>query len=172
MVKYVCDAWGKCKVLNASGVEITNTSNIGLRNPFRYRGYYLDANTGLYYLKSRFYDPETGRFLNADTIDYLEPDAVNGLNLYAYCGNNPIMNVDPMGHKWYEFWNWDWASIGKVALGIGIITGLVIGSIFTGGMLSVILAGAAIGAGAGFVSGLYGYFQNAFLNKEGKFFGF
>ncbi len=98
MVKYVYSAWGKCKVLDANGAEITNATHIGNRNPFRYRGYYLDTNTGLYYLKSRFYDPETGRFLNADTIDYLEPDAVNGLNLYAYCGNNPVMYVDFDGH--------------------------------------------------------------------------
>ncbi len=100
MVEYKYNAWGKCKVLNPDGTENTTETFIGNVNPFRYRGYYFDTNTGLYYLKSRFYDPETGRFLNADTIDYLEPDTVNGLNLYAYCGNNPIMNVDPSGHFW------------------------------------------------------------------------
>jgi len=98
VVEYKYDAWGKCKVLNPDGTENTTETFIGNVNPFRYRGYYFDTNTGLYYLKSRFYDPETGRFLNADSIDYLEPDTVNGLNLYAYCGNNPIMNVDPSGH--------------------------------------------------------------------------
>ena len=53
--------------------------------------------TGLYYLKTRYYDPETGRFITIDDISYLAPDTINGLNLYAYCGNNPVMNVDPNG---------------------------------------------------------------------------
>ena len=47
--------------------------------------------TGLYYLQSRYYDPETGRFVTIDDIAYLAPNTVNGLNLYAYCGNNPVM---------------------------------------------------------------------------------
>ena len=70
--------WGNHKVLNENGAEITSASHIGNLNPFRYRGYYFDTNTGLYYLKSRFYDPETGRFLNADTINYLEPNTHPG----------------------------------------------------------------------------------------------
>ena len=68
-------------------------------NPLRYRGYYYSDELGLYYLKSRFYDPEVGRFISADTVDYLAPDTINGLNLYAYCRNNPVMNVDPSGHS-------------------------------------------------------------------------
>jgi len=73
--------------------------HIGHVNPFRYRGYYYDKATGLYFLESRFYDPETGRFINADTVEHLDPKAINDLNLYAYCGNNPVMNVDPSGHE-------------------------------------------------------------------------
>jgi len=67
-------------------------------NPFRYRGYYFDSETGLYYLQSRYYDPKTGRFISPDAYSYLEPETVNGLNLYSYCNNNPVMNVDPSGH--------------------------------------------------------------------------
>ena len=48
---------------------------------------------------TRYYDPKTGRFINADSFEYLDPNKINGLNLYAYCGNNPIMNVDPSGHN-------------------------------------------------------------------------
>ena len=66
-------------------------------NPYRYRGYYYDTETGLYYLKSRYYDPETGRFITIDDISYLAPDTINGLNLYAYCGNNPVRFIDPYG---------------------------------------------------------------------------
>ena len=53
--------------------------------------------TNLYYLNSRYYDPEIGRFLSADRPDYLEPESINGLNLYAYCNNNPVMYCDPEG---------------------------------------------------------------------------
>ena len=98
MVKYVYNAWGNHKVLDADGVEITDMTHIGRLNPFRYRGYYYSEELGLYYLKSRFYDSELGRFISPDTIDYLAPDTINGLNLYAYCKNNPVMNVDPSGH--------------------------------------------------------------------------
>ena len=83
VVKYKYDAWGNHKVLNPDGTENTTATFIGNVNPFRYRSYYYDTNSGLYYLQTRFYDPKTGRFLNADTIDYLEPDSINGLNLYA-----------------------------------------------------------------------------------------
>ena len=98
--QYVYDAWGNHKVLNANGTEITDESFIGNVNPIRYRGYYYDEETGLYYLQSRYYDPEVGRFLNADDIDYADPTAINGLNLYSYCDNDPVNRVDPTGHFW------------------------------------------------------------------------
>ncbi len=97
VVKYKYDAWGNHKVLDAAGEEITSSSHIGNKNPFRYRGYFYDTETGLYYLQTRYYDPEIGRFLNMDSINYANPETINGLNLYAYCGNNPVMNIDPDG---------------------------------------------------------------------------
>ena len=97
VAKYVYDAWGNGKVCNASGTENTSSSFIGNINPFRYRGYYYDAETGLYYLQTRYYDPQVGRFLNADSVDYIAPDLIGGLNLYAYCNNNPVMYSDPEG---------------------------------------------------------------------------
>ena len=54
---------------------------------------------GLYYLQSRYYDPALGRFISPDSISYLEPESVIGLNLYAYCGDNPVMYYDPNGHS-------------------------------------------------------------------------
>ena len=54
--------------------------------------------SGLYYLNSRYYDPETGRFLNEDLVSYLEPETIGGINLYAYCLNDPVNNIDPSGH--------------------------------------------------------------------------
>ena len=62
------------------------------------RGYYNNAESGLYYLQSRYYDPQIGRFISPDTPDYLEPDTIGGVDLYAYCGNNPVMRKDPTGH--------------------------------------------------------------------------
>jgi len=104
VVKYVYDAWGNHVVTDSNGNDIT--SGIGVLNPFRYRGYYYDTETELYYLHTRFYDPEVGRFISADSIEYADPEMINGLNLYAYCGNNPVMNVDPEGTtRWWECYN-------------------------------------------------------------------
>ena len=95
MVEYKCDAWGKCHttVVDSTATEIANL------NPFRYRSYYLDTETGFYFLKTRYYDPEIGRFMTIDDLSYLDSENINGLNLYAYCGDNPIMHTDPSGHS-------------------------------------------------------------------------
>ena len=71
---------------------------ISTMNPFGYRGYCYDVSTGLYYLQSRYYDPNTGRFINADSTDYLNVSGtVLGCNLFIYCENDPVNNVDPTG---------------------------------------------------------------------------
>ena len=93
VARYLYDAWGTCVVVNNGGTEISDANHIGNLNPFRYRGYYYDVETKLYYLKTRYYDPEVGRFMTIDGIEYLDPETINGLNLYAYCGNNPVMAV-------------------------------------------------------------------------------
>ena len=102
VVQYVYDGWGNHKVLDANGFAVTDQTHVGNVNPIRYRGYYYDVETGLYYLKSRYYDPTIGRFISPDSVDFLNPDTINGLNLYAYCGNNPVMNVDPNGNDWWN----------------------------------------------------------------------
>ena len=89
--RYEYDAWGNHTVTEDIG-------GIGTLNPLRYRGYYYDTETGLYYLKARYYDPRTGRFISADDPAYMEPGVVNGLNLYAYCLNDPISYTDPEGN--------------------------------------------------------------------------
>ncbi len=133
--------------MDAEGNELTDAAHIGKRNSFRYRGYFYETVSGLYYLKSRYYDPVTGRFFSPDSVEYLDPETIGGLNLYAYCNNNPIMFSDPEGHMP------QWLSTAlKITAGVGIIAGLVVGSVLTGGTLSVVLAGAAIGALAGAAS--------------------
>ena len=76
----------------------TLASTVGVKNPIRYRGYYYDVETGLYYLQSRYYDPQTGRFINADDIDFIGADgSFASYNLFSYCSNNPVINSDPSG---------------------------------------------------------------------------
>ena len=94
---YTYNSWGKVlSVVGPNGTpsltDYTNPANI---NPFRYRGYYYDAENQLYWLQSRFYDPNTGRFLNADSI--LKADDILGANLFVYCSNNPINYFDFTG---------------------------------------------------------------------------
>ena len=93
VVKYMYDAWGVCTTV----VIDENATDIANLNPFRYRSYYFDTETNLYFLKTRYYDPEICRFITIDDISYLAPDTINGLNLYAYCKNNPILYYDPIG---------------------------------------------------------------------------
>ena len=91
---------GNHAVLDANGADISDASHIGNLNPFRYRGYYYDTETGLYYLKSRYYDPEVGRFITIDDIQILSisKEVINGLNLYSYCNNNPVNDKDETGY--------------------------------------------------------------------------
>lgn len=82
------------------GRENTGSTFAGNVHPFRYHWYYYDAETGLYGLKTRIYAPETDRFIAIDDVSYFAPDATGGLNLYAYCGNNPVMRVYASGNVW------------------------------------------------------------------------
>ena len=94
VVEYKYDAWGNHEAIVADE-DFVALAEI---NPFRYRGYYYDSETDLYFLQTRYYDPVVGRFISRDSIEYADPEIICGLNLYAYCGNNPVMNVDPSGH--------------------------------------------------------------------------
>ena len=146
VVRYVYDAWGNHAVLGTDGNDISDANHIGILNPFRYRGYFYDEETGLYYLKSRYYDPEVGRFITIDGVSYLDPETINGLNLYAYCGNNPVMNVDPTGEIFFLFALLIGVVAGALVGGaVGGISAAIKGQSFWGGFLSGALVGGAIG---------------------------
>ena len=116
VAKYLYDAWGNCTISSE-----TTDYVVANANPIRYRGYYYDDDTGLYYCNARYYSPKWRRFISPDDTAYLDPKSVNGLNLYCYCNNDPVNFADPSGC----------ASI-LITLGIMAIGGLI---------------GAAVGAG-------------------------
>ena len=91
--EYTYDAWGN--VIASTGTD----SGIGAVNPLLYRGYYYDSELGMYYLRSRYYDPGVKRFINADSVDYLGENKTElSYNLFAYCENNPIIYIDKDGY--------------------------------------------------------------------------
>lgn len=100
VAEYNYDSWGNIiNVLNANGEKITSPEHIAIINPLRYRGYYYDSESGLYYLNSRYYDPETKRMVNPDSSNVLFslPETLSNKNLYAYGENNPIIISDNDG---------------------------------------------------------------------------
>lgn len=113
MLYYKHDSSGEIKAeyaYNAWGEVISSTGTMAEINPIRYRGYYYDAETGFYYCKSRYYDPEICRFISPDS-SYSTGQDFAGTNMFVYCGNNPVSREDTDG----DFWG---------AIGIGFVCGL------------------------------------------------
>ena len=145
LLSYTYDAWGNCTV--------TGSTTTGAQyNPFRYRGYFYDSEIGLYYLNSRYYDSNTGRFINADTNILVNGTDVRGHNLFVYCFNNPINMTDESG-----YWP-SWAT--KLIIGTAVIAvaaALTVATAGTGTALACFaigaLKGAAVGAAMGAASG-------------------
>ena len=135
---YTYNAWGKL---------LTSSGDLADVNPLRYRGYYYDVETGLYYLQSRYYDPETCRFINPDAFATTDADGVLSANMFAYCENNPIRNTDYVGAIGIDT---------LISAGIGAATGAItslISGIAAGDTGTKLLTDVAIGAAAGAFSG-------------------
>ena len=94
VANYYYDAWGNV-------TQITGNTALAQTNPLRYRSYYYDSETGYYHLKSRYYSPEVGRFLNADGYAQTGQGLLDK-NMFAYCGNNPVNRVDKTGAFWKQ----------------------------------------------------------------------
>ena len=141
---YDYDAWGNCTVYNSSDAAI------GDLNPLRYRGYYYDAETGFYYLQSRYYDPAICRFINADTFATTDANGFLSANMFAYCENNPIMRVDPDGSSPLSL-------VINTLVGAGVsVASAAINANIAGSPISTgdLIKAAAVGAASGFLSSL------------------
>ena len=123
LVKYEYNSWGK--LLNLTDYS---SNGLGRRNPFRFKGYYYDEEPGMYYLNSRYYDPETGRFVSADDVEFVggSPIILTDRNLYVYCENNPIHKKDGQGQFAHILLT------GAVSAAFGMIT-TVVTNVQTGG---------------------------------------
>ena len=135
---YTYDAWGRVTE-NATSAD---TENITETNPIRYRGYYYDTETRLYYVNSRYYDPAVKRFLNSDDelLSAISTQTLTDKNYFAYCDNNPVVRVDSNG----EFWNYV----------VGAVVGGAIGAVSTaiaGGDAKAVVLSAGIGAVGGLI---------------------
>ena len=127
LVRYIYDAWGNfTEELTFEGQQNPFNVQALALNPFRYRGYVYDYETEFYYLQSRYYDPETGRFISADNADVVLASgmALTDKNLFAYCDNDPVNRTDETG----EFWNF---IIGGVVGAVAGLAGQIISDVVT-----------------------------------------
>lgn len=137
---YNYGAWGNYSVHGADGKKTTDATFIGHINPLRYRGYYYDRETRLYYLQSRYYDFANCRFINADT--YLSTgQGMLGHNMFTYCGNNPVNYCDSSGRFFFTLLG---AMIGAAA---GYIDAFIAGEDPIKGAIAGGVSGAIAGAG-------------------------
>ena len=157
---YNYGAWGNYSVHGADGKKTTDATFIGHINPLRYRGYYYDRETRLYYLQSRYYDFANCRFINADTFATTDANGFLSANMFAYCENNPIGNSDPDG----EFLNTFIGAATGAALGavLALVTGENVKAAAISGAISGAVSGfaadviIATGGSALVVAGVYG----------------
>ena len=168
IVTYKYNSWGVIK-------NITDNSNInlGIINPFRYRSYYYDEETQLYYLNSRYYNPVIGRFINADSYVSTGQSFI-GNNMFNYCGNNPVNRLEITGNFW---------ELALICTAIGALYGIVgqgaynavAGNNITDGWLAAGFGGAVGGFMSVvapeyiFIGALYGSTAGASINYiQGK----
>ena len=145
---YNYGAWGNYSVHDKDGKKTTDATFIGHINPLRYRGYYYDRETRLYYLQSRYYDFANCRFINADTFATTDANGFLSANMFAYCENNPIMRVDPDGSSPLSL-------VINTLVGAGVsVASAAINANIAGSPISTgdLIKAAAVGAVSGFLS--------------------
>ena len=123
-VMYLVDASGNevaAYDYDPYGKVISSTGELAEINPLRYRGYYYDIETEFYYVSSRYYDPEIGRFLNADGFIFTGQDIIN-YNMFSYCGNNPVNRVDHTGQFWSEIWEFVKTAVAEIGKAMEVMS--------------------------------------------------
>ena len=159
---YIYDAWGVCSTYVASSTSTLEQNIVRSYNPYRYRGYYYDTETQLYYLQSRYYNPQWGRFLNADgQLAGLGGD-LRGYNLFAYCMNNPISLVDSTGY-WPK---WLTGTLNTVSGVLQMATGVALGATVGWTGVGVVAAGILMANGAATATQGIGQIVNHVANTE------
>ena len=150
ITSYAYDAWGKVLSVTGSNIELGNL------NPFRYRSYYYDSDIEMYYLQSRYYDPEICRFINSDDVNFIgATGTVGSYNAFAYCENNPVNGWDYLGYSAIAVFQSKYTSL------VTFIIACIVGIGVTGGSASTLNpTGVAIGAGI-LVVGIAGVLLNA-----------
>ena len=155
VAQYEYDAWGKhISITDGSGNDVSdNPNHIANINPFRYRGYYFDVETGWYYLNARYYDPNVGRFLSPDLPDTLSADFENfaQYNLYTYCFNNPVNMADDLGY--WPNWLEKVVAAVTVVVVVAAVAAITVATAGAGTAAAVVAVGAAKGAAIGMASG-------------------
>ena len=146
VVKYSYNAWGvPIEIVDGNGTDVSrDRTHVANKNPYRYRGYYYDVETGLYYLKTRYYDPITCRFINADS--YLQTaQGFYDKNVFSYCENDPVNRVDTEGDFWW-FTAAIGAAIGAVVSGVKqVVSNVMSGDNWYNGLAGAVVGGAVEG---------------------------
>ena len=138
VASYTYDPWGK--IISSSGT-------LADINPLRYRGYYYDAETGFYYLQSRYYDPEIGRFINADSYASTDATGLLSTNMFAYCENDPVNRSDPSGEAFSLLTIAVGATVGALVNAAGTaVANIAEGKAWNDGIGLALLSGAVSGA--------------------------
>lgn len=165
VAKYEYDAWGNVTAIpvaeDGCGHAVDSPDHIAHVNPFRYRGYYYDAETGFYYTHSRYYDSEVGRFISPDTLEVLDiQDDLYDKNLYIYCDDNPVIRIDSSGAVWHLAIG---AAVGVATqfiadVGFGLVSGSSFGEVMSSlspvDYVSAAIGGAIAATGIGTIGAI------------------
>ena len=160
--QYAYDAWGNIIAMSGTLAEL---------NPLRYRGYVYDQETGFYYLNSRYYDPEIGRFINADGYASTG-QGILGHNMFAYCANNPVNCADPTGHFLRELWEIAQTAITEIGSAFGSLSQAFAGCAIAATVDGPFFAGNILGSAAASLLAVgaigYGIYRTAqiYSNKQ------
>ena len=150
IAKYSYDPWGKLLSVTPNGwLDEQNAYylEVAEANPLRYRGYYYDSDTGFYYLQSRYYDPEIGRFINADSYASTDATGLLSTNMFAYCENDPVNKSDPTGEAFSLITIAVGATVGALVNAAGTaVANIAAGKAWNDGIGLALLSGAVSGA--------------------------